>query len=207
MLQICQCQPSELFAKFSSKLDLGLRMSRGCLVYWFNKLRSGNTALSLVCLSFRCRSNGILFHSRYLCIHLSMNITCSKSQQDVYCSINAQHNPARNGCSLTGHCWIMQEHVLTTKETPALQHQGNPDNFLLNIFQMQSANYFTPFRNKLPNVDLQTAIHKAVMEPIHAGGAARGNRLAALVASSRGKGRGRGIHVASPLASSSSIRQ
>ncbi|KAI0825275.1 hypothetical protein BC628DRAFT_1320341 [Trametes gibbosa] len=77
---------------------------------------------------------------------------------DILCTVNVQHNCAKNFCRVTAHRAIYQEREKTSMTRLAIAHAGDPQDIMLNTFQMRNARYVQTLAVKIDSINREEAI-------------------------------------------------
>lgn len=83
------------------------------------------------------------------------------SIEKLQCSVNVQHNCARNRCELSGRRMVHQEREETTQSIPTVNHNNTKD-MILNTGQMRDAKWIQWFALRPPVHDLNTIVRDSV---------------------------------------------
>lgn len=95
-----------------------------------------------------------------------------------------QHNCARYTCSATGSRAVRQERAQTEQTLSVIEHSGDLEDVLLNLYQMRSTHHLHQFRAGLPSLDGPAVIGEWVKGEVEA----RKARAAKLAAAQAAKG-------------------
>ncbi|KAJ7432037.1 hypothetical protein FB451DRAFT_984978, partial [Mycena latifolia] len=121
------------------------------------------TLLGLLVHEYSVGSTGVLPY-RFPCVEpISEGIVWSKLQ-DCVATASVIHNCAAHGCVSTATKPIIQERKKTGRFANEIVHASSPDDLLLNLAQLRSANYTQRFQptERYPNLPQDDMIARAV---------------------------------------------
>ncbi|KAF8480670.1 hypothetical protein JB92DRAFT_3133082 [Gautieria morchelliformis] len=85
--------------------------------------------------------------------------------QALVCTVNIQHNCARNECQSSGTRVVIQERERTAHTVPQVEHHGDLRDYVFNVCQMRDAIHIAHFRGPWPSLNREDIIHAgAAME-------------------------------------------
>ncbi|KAJ3719382.1 hypothetical protein C8R42DRAFT_697165 [Lentinula raphanica] len=79
------------------------------------------------------------------------------SPQDIFCTVNVQHNCASNSCDLGNHHTVREERERTNKTVPRTRH-FNVEDLVVNTNQMRNAHYIQHIQPSIRPLDQNEAI-------------------------------------------------